>query len=156
MRLLGENRYPWACWGKREEWEKKLQKCVCRCQNKALFFHANTNIFWLLSWHTVEAGTSLTFFLLLEWFSSYWVALSRSCMMFFYLVLLHLAFSCLAVISSRTVQCWRGNRGSGSREQEDGVWVGEVEGGETVVWLYYMIEESFHYLVFSLLFIFYL
>lgn len=155
MRLLGENGYPWACWGKREEWEKKLQKCVWRCQNKALFFHANKNIFWLLSWHTVEASTSLTFlpaprmvFLLLS-------CLVQELYDGFYLVLLHLTFSCLAVISSRTVQCWRGNRGSESREQEDGVWVGEMEGGETVVLLYYMIEESFHYLVFSLLFIFY-
>lgn len=113
------------------------------------------NIFWLLSWHTVEAGTSLTFLPSLRMVSLLLSCLVQELYDGFYLVLLHLAFSCLAVISSRTVLCCRGNRGSGSREQEDGVWVGEVEGGETVVWLYYMIEESFHYLVFSLLFIFY-
>lgn len=141
--------------GKEGRMGKKLQKCVWRGQHEALFYHANKKyIWWLLSWHTVEAGTSLTLLPALRM-----VFLLLSCLVQeeyegFYPVLLYLALSCLAVISSGTVQCWRGNRGSGSRGQENGVWVGEVEGGETMVWLYYMIEESLHYLVFSLLFIF--
>lgn len=85
---------------------KKLQKCVCRGQHEALFYHANKKyILWLLSWHTVEADTSLTFLPALRM-----VFLLLSCLVQeeyddFYLVLLYLALSCLAGISSRTVQC---------------------------------------------------
>lgn len=45
MRLLGENRYPRACWGKREEWGKSYKNVYGEVNMKHYFTMLIKNIY---------------------------------------------------------------------------------------------------------------
>lgn len=75
MGLLEEDRYPWACWGKGEEWGKSYKSVYVYEDIKIhifVTFNANTKIYCgyylgiFVELHTVGAGTYLTFLPALE------------------------------------------------------------------------------------------